>query len=290
MGWMLDQILDWFAGLLLDGLTAVLGAITHTLLITPDVTALPQVQALTGRSVWVVDTVFVLVFVAAGVLTMTAGAGKHARYTIEDLLPRCVVGFVAAHFSQLIAGQPIGLANALTGRGVDDTGALQAVKANVVAARQQTGALLFCVCLAIIVFLLAAAACSVIVRFAVLLVLTAAAPLALALHALPQTDGLARLWWRSYLGVLSVPVGQGWCWPPPGGCCSTRPPCCRCSAGGLLNLFMVMVLLWTTVKVPALMRRYANPAPAPAPRWAPSYGWSWCSSSPAASGYPASKR
>jgi hypothetical protein len=27
--------------------------------------------------------------------------------------------------------------------------------------------------------------------------------------------------------------------------------------GGVLNLFVVVVLLWTTVKVPGLMRRYA---------------------------------
>jgi hypothetical protein len=28
--------------------------------------------------------------------------------------------------------------------------------------------------------------------------------------------------------------------------------------GGVLNLFVVMVLLWTTVKVPGLMRRYVT--------------------------------
>ncbi|MGC4857604.1 hypothetical protein ACLQ24_30625, partial [Micromonospora sp. DT4] len=86
------QILDWFAGLLLDCLNGLITAITHALLITPDVTSLPQVQALTGRSIWVVDTVFVLVFVAAGVLTMVAGGDERARYTAKDLLPRCVVG------------------------------------------------------------------------------------------------------------------------------------------------------------------------------------------------------
>jgi hypothetical protein len=109
MGFVLNQILDWFAKLLLDGLTALIGAITHVLLLTPEVTALPQVQALTGRSIWIVDTVFVLVFVAAGVLTMVAGGNERTRYTVKDLLPRCIVGFVAAHFSQLIAGRRVEL-------------------------------------------------------------------------------------------------------------------------------------------------------------------------------------
>ncbi|MDZ5447938.1 hypothetical protein U2F26_35510, partial [Micromonospora sp. 4G57] len=68
MGFVLNQILDWLAAAILATLDALFGVISSALLITPNVTALPQVQALTGRSVLVVDTVFVLAFVAAGVL------------------------------------------------------------------------------------------------------------------------------------------------------------------------------------------------------------------------------
>ncbi|MEV4723079.1 conjugal transfer protein TrbL family protein [Micromonospora humida] len=267
MAWALNQILDWFAGLLLDCLNGLITAITHALLITPDVTALPQVQALTGRSIWVVDTVFVLAFVAAGVLTMVAGGDERARYTAKDLLPRCVVGFVTAHFSQLIAGKLIEFANAfttaLTAQDFNGDGALDAVKTHLVAARDQTAGLLFVVCLAIIVFLLAATACSVIVRFAVALVLTAVAPIALACHALPQTDPVARMWWRSYVAMLAIPVVQAfvlfagqWMLLDT----STMLPLLGLPVepGGVLNLFVVMVLLWTTVKVPGLMRRYAT--------------------------------
>jgi hypothetical protein len=231
MGWMLDQILDWFAARILDVLDTLLRAITQALLRTPDVTVLPQVQALTGRSIAVVDTAFVLVFLAAGLLTMLAGGDERTRYTIKDLIPRCVVGFVAAHFSQLIA------------------------------ARASTAGLLFVVCAALIVLLLAGTAISVIVRFAVALVLTAVAPVALACHALPQTDPAARLWWRAYLGVLAVPVAQGLVLAAgrqllldP----TTLLPLLGLPAepAGILNLFLVMVLLWTTVRVPALIRRF----------------------------------
>jgi hypothetical protein len=267
MGFMLNQILDWFAGLLLDCLTALIGAMTQVLLLTPDVTSLPQVQALTGRSVGIVDTVFVLVFVAAGGLTMVAGGDERARYHVKDLLPRCVVGFVAAHFSQLIAGTMVELANALTTALTDQDfhhdSALQAIKNDLVTAKDQTGGLLFVVCLAIILFLLAATGCSLIVRFAVALVLTAAAPLALACHALPQTDPVARLWWRSYLGMLAVPLAQAfvlfagqWMLLDPHAMLPVLG--LPLAPGGVLNLFVVMVLLWTTVKVPGLMRRYVT--------------------------------
>ncbi len=267
MTWLLNQILDWFAGLLLDCLNGVIGAITHALLLTPDVTALPQVQALTGRSIWVVDTCFVLVFVAAGVLSMVAGGDERARYTAKDLLPRCVVGFVTAHFSQLIAGKLIEVANAVTNavtaQDFHGDGALDAVKTDLMAARDQTVGLLFIVCLAIIVFLLAATACSVIVRFAVALVLTAAAPIALACHALPQTDPVARLWWRSYVSMLAIPVVQAFVlfagqWMLLDTSHMLPVLGLPVEPGGVINLFVVMVLLWATVKVPGLMRRYAT--------------------------------
>ncbi|WP_346535502.1 hypothetical protein [Micromonospora sp. DPT] len=265
MGFLLDQILDWLAAAILATLDALFAVISSVLLVTPNVTALPQVQALTGRSVFVVDTVFVLAFLAAGVLTMTAGGGEESRYTIKDLLPRLIVGFVAAHFSQLWCGMLIDLANALTAalttpEGGSD-GALRAIKTHITAGRDETAALLFVVCVAIIAVLLAGTAFSVIVRFAVVLVLTAAAPLALACHALPQTDPVARLWWKSYAGVLAVPVVQGftlyagqWMLTDPDHLLPVLG--LPVDPGGVINLFVVMVMLWTTLRVPTLMRRY----------------------------------
>ncbi|MFI7208492.1 conjugal transfer protein TrbL family protein [Micromonospora aurantiaca (nom. illeg.)] len=265
MGWLLDQILDWLATAILATLDALFGVISSALLITPNVTSLPQVQALTGRSVLVVDTVFVLAFVAAGVLTMTAGGSETTRYTIKDLIPRLIVGFVAAHFSQLWCGMLIDLANALTGALTtsegDSDGALQAIKTHIAAGQDKTAALLFVICAAIIAVLLASTTFSVIVRFAVVLVLTAFAPLALACHALPHTDPVARLWWKSYIGVLAVPVVQGftlyagqWMLTDPQHLLPVLG--LPVEPGGVLNLFVIMVMLWTTLRVPALMRRY----------------------------------
>lgn len=265
MGWLLDQILDWLARAILAALDALFEVITGVLLVTPNVTALPQVQALAGRSVLVVDTVFVLAFVTAGVLTMTAGGSETTRYTVKDLIPRLIVGFVTAHFSQLWCGMLIDLANALTGalttsEGGSD-GALRAIKTHIAAGQDKTAALLFVICVAIIAVLLAGTAFSVIVRFAVVLVLTAAAPLALACHALPHTDPLARLWWRSYTGVLAVPVVQGftlyagqWMLTDPQHLLPVLG--LPVEPGAVINLFVVMVMLWTALRVPTLMRRY----------------------------------
>ncbi|MEU4218929.1 hypothetical protein [Actinoplanes sp. NPDC026623] len=271
MGWLdpmswLDNILDWFADLLLDSLNTMIAVITNVLLITPNVTRLPQVQALTGRAIWIVDTMFVLVFLAVGVLTMTNQGDERSRYTVKDLIPRCVVGFITAHFSQLITGQMIdvanGLTSALTEQNFNNDGAFQAMRNHITTAGE-TGGLLFLVCVSIILFLMAATGCSAIVRFALALVLTAGAPIALACHALPQTDPIARLWWRSFGGVLAVPILQGfvlfaaqWMLLDP----AQMMPMLGLPVepGSVLNLFVVMVLLWTCVKVPGLVRRYAT--------------------------------
>ncbi|MEV4539316.1 hypothetical protein AB0J82_36640 [Asanoa sp. NPDC049518] len=263
-----DSILGWLATAILACFDALIAVITDVLLVTPDVTTLPQVQALTGRSMLVVDAVYVLAFVAAGVMTMIAGGDAHSCYTAKDLLPRLVVGFVAAHFCQLWCHTMINLANALTAALTTPSstaggrpGAVAGIRAHLAVAHQQDAALLFVVCAAIIVVLLAATAFSMIVRFAVVLVLTAAAPLALACHALPQTDPVARMWWRAYLGTLAVPVAQGftlyagqWMLTDP----THMLPALGLPAepGGVINLFVVMVLLWITVKIPNLMRRY----------------------------------
>src|SRR6266542_2363563 len=156
---LLDIIVGWIARAILSSFDALFDVIAKGLLVSPDVTGLPQVQALSGRSTWVVDTVFVLAFLAAAALTMTAGGDERARYTAKDLAPRLVVGFIAAHFSQLFIGQAVGLANGLVaGLTPGDTnrpGALEAMKAHVHAASDKTVPMLFAVIAAIITVLLA---------------------------------------------------------------------------------------------------------------------------------------
>jgi hypothetical protein len=220
----------------------------------------------TGRSAWVVDSVFVLAFVAAGAMTILAGGNERAQYTAKELMPRLIVGFIAAHFSSLFVGKAIdlgnGLVSALATGDPDHPAAFDAIKSDVHAGQSNPGiVLLYLVLVVIIIILLAATTLSFLVRFGVLLVLATVAPLALACHALPQTDPIARLWWRSLLGCLAVPVLQAlmlqnaqWMLEDP---THTLPAGLPMDAGSAMNLLVVVVLLWSTVKVPGLVRRFA---------------------------------
>ncbi|GGJ90043.1 hypothetical protein GCM10010123_19850 [Pilimelia anulata] len=265
VAYLLNGILEWLAERLVVAFDTIVGILTKVLLVIPDVTALPQIKALTGRSVWVVDTIFVLVFLAAGVLVMCAGGSERARYEAKDLAPRMVVGFIAAHFSPLICSMAINLANALTFAFADRPGTESAVAAmrrhlRGALSGDQAAALLLVLIGVLVVVLAGIAVFQALARLCALLVLAAFAPIALAMHALPQTDPLAKLWWRGFGGCLAVPVLQAfvlqaamWMLTDP----QVLLPHLGLPGDGaaVVNLLIVVVLLWATVKIPRQVAR-----------------------------------
>ncbi|ROO63022.1 hypothetical protein EDC02_5032 [Micromonospora sp. Llam0] len=267
MGPVLDQVLDWLIEAVLACLAAIFGLITDVLLTTPQVTALPQVQALTGRSIWIVDTAFVLVFVAAAVMMMVSGGDERSRYTVKDLTPRLVVGFVAAHFSQLLCRELITLANAVTGAisdgNYDGDTTFAAVRNHIETGRDPTAPLLFLVLVLVIAVLVVMTAFQLIGRFIALIVMTAIAPLPLACHAVPALEGVARMWWRGYGACLAIPSAQAFTltagqWMLLDASHMLPVLGLPFEPGGVLNLFIVIVLLWTTVKIPGLVGRWVG--------------------------------
>jgi hypothetical protein len=97
-------------------------------------------------------------------------------------------------------------------------------------------------------------------RIAILLVAAGVAPLALACHALPQTDLVARLWWRAVLACLGVQVLQAVTLHV--GVATLLSPEANLPAlglphdpSGLLNLLIVTYVLWLVVQVPRWVAR-----------------------------------
>ncbi|MDG4795062.1 hypothetical protein [Micromonospora sp. WMMD1082] len=263
----LDRALEWLIRAVLACLDAVFGLITDVLLTTPQVTGLPQVRAMTERSVWIVDTVFVMMFVAAGIMVMVSGGDERSRYAVKDLVPRLVVGFVAAHFSALFCRELVSLSNAVAGAvsadRYDENTAFAAIRRHVEAGRDPLAPLLFLFLILVITVLVATTAVQFIGRFVALIVMTAIAPLPLACHAIPALDGIARLWWRAYLGCLAIPAGQAftltlgqWMLLDP----AHMLPVLGIDGdpAGVANLLVVIVVLWTTVKIPGLVGRWVG--------------------------------
>jgi len=201
----------WLAGLVVSGLNSVFRLLGRSLLATSQFDQHPAVRNLWTGSLVIADSCYVLLVVAGGLILMGYETVQ-TSYTVKEIVPRLTAGFVLSNVSLLLTGKAISLANglssALVSPGVDPAQAvamLQKVIRNALGIRDEIFIIVIAVVAVVLGLLLAL---TYVVRIMMTIVLIGAAPLALACHALPQTEGLARLWWRSMAGVLAIQVAQ----------------------------------------------------------------------------------
>ena len=214
-GWISDRVREavngWFRDLAASALQGALDLAGRTLLATPDL-ASPRgrVAELWRASQALANAAYALLITIGGLLVMTHGT-LHSRYTLKEVAPRLVVGAVAANTSLAVVGWGVELANATSRALLDqrlDPGRVSELLRRLAIQPLDAGAPV------IVLLALVAAALGLvlvatwIVRVALLAFLTAAAPVALACHGLPQTEGLARLWWRAVAACLGVQAAQ----------------------------------------------------------------------------------
>ncbi|MBH0777679.1 hypothetical protein [Nocardia bovistercoris] len=243
----------FFQRLVETSLNPLLDLLGHTLLTTPEPGELPHVGALWSQSWQIVVALYGLLVMAAGVLLMVREA-LQTRWSLRELGPRLVVGFLAGAMSMVIATTAIGFANALAralaGEGVDAGTAAEALNA-LPGAGGQTGIFALLLMVALVVMLVVLLV-SYVVRVAVTVILIVAAPLALMCHALPGLDGIARWWWRSFTACLAIQVAQSLIlvtvlrvFLTPGGWEFFGP-----NAGGLVDLIVALALMGVLIKTP----------------------------------------
>ena len=250
---------DWFSGLVNDALNPVLDLVGRTVLSTPDFTGPGRVHDLWFMSWGIANAVFVLLIVAAGAIAMGYETFQ-TSYAIKDLLPRLGFGWVVANASLELSHLAIGAADALSrafvGEGASGPGALATTHQLVVGAMAGGGIFVTLIGLAVVVLAIGLVGIYV-VRVCTMVVLVAAAPLFLVGHALPQTQGAARLWWRAMIGCLAVQVGQALVlvtavrvFFDADGRRSLGLP-----GGPLMDLLVVGCLFWLMLRLPSYARR-----------------------------------
>jgi hypothetical protein len=273
--WLADSligpIIDWFARTVLGALDVLWDLLSATAFVSPDVTVLPQVTAFAATSLGIVNTAYVLAFVWAAVLVMGRDTIQ-ARYGPGELIPRLVIGLIAANFAIPLCSTIISLANAvtaaLTSQDITAPGSMRQLRTTTASALGgQNGAdpasfllLLIALLIAVLVAMLIV---QWIIRLGVLVVAVGIAPIALALHGTPQTEAAAKLWWRTILGTLGTVVMQAVAlhttltiFLNP----ATNLPALGLpgAPGTTMNLLIVVCLLWGVIKIPGLMRRYVT--------------------------------
>ncbi|MFF4772531.1 hypothetical protein ACFY05_06700 [Microtetraspora fusca] len=258
-GWISNQINSWFADLVTSAIRPLLNVLAVTLLHTPSVEGQARIQDLWQAVAILANGAFVVLMVVAGMLVM-GHETVQTRYALKEIAPRLVVAFLAANFSFFLASQAIELANgvsaALLGQGFDARRAANVIRVMIVPPGHSQ---IFYILLALVsVILLVLLLVTFVFRVAMTTLLVIAGPLALACLALPQTGGLARLWWRGFSGLLIIQVAQS----------LTLVTAVRIffnqdgreavglfGTGPLYNLLLVLCLLLILVRIPGWVSR-----------------------------------
>ncbi|GAA1112399.1 hypothetical protein GCM10009603_35510 [Nocardiopsis exhalans] len=202
------HISNWFADFVVSGLNPALAWLAERAFWTPMPTE--GMKALHSGILTTTNIVYLLLIVAGAVIAMGYQTIQ-TRYSATDLLPRLVAGFAAANLSMWISTEIIRLSNdmstAIGARGIDAREAAENLRDRMDVIL--TEALLFTLLLlVVIVVLLVVWMISEAVRICVVIVLVIGAPLLLMFHALPHTNRLAELWWKSLVGACAIPIAQ----------------------------------------------------------------------------------
>jgi len=206
-----SAITGWFAGLVRSAVNPLLVLIGQSALSTPQPGGIPAVHTMWATSVAVADACYVLLVLLGGIVVMSHETVQ-TSYSAKEIAPRIVLGFLGANLSMVVISQAITIANglsaALAGHGVDPASAAKSLLTTLGNSAADQGVFLILLALAGVILALVLAVVYVMRLMAVVL-LAAAAPLCLALYALPQTAWAARWWWRALTAALSIQVAQG---------------------------------------------------------------------------------
>jgi hypothetical protein len=251
---------DWFRNLVQSALDPVLTFLGKTILSTPDVADEYRVHETWSVMAGIANGVLILFMLAGAAIIMTRHT-VHVRYGVKDVAPRLVVAAIAANVSLSVVGLATHFANALSqaflGQGVDPVNATAAIR-DLVLAPIATGGI-FIIMLALVVAAVGVVLLVIyIARVALLVILVVGGPLALIGHALPQTEGIAQLWWRAVLGLLAVQVGQSLVlvtglrvfFDSDHHALGFR------LGGSIIDMLLCLCLLWVLMRIPSWVGRF----------------------------------
>jgi hypothetical protein len=246
-----SAINGWFKSIVESALTPVFDLFSRTVFSTPDLSSQARLVALWKVALGIGDAALVLFAVGGGAIVMTTG-DLSATLTAKEMLPRLLISAGAANLSLVAVSTVARLSNSVADAVIGSGGNPRSISQQMTRLISGAFANPFLAILGLVVVVLGLLVVAVFVlRIAALVVLVAGAPLMLVCHALPQTDHLARLWWRAVFAALAVPPGQA----------LVLATALRVvlsgdllglSSGGLVDLLVVACLLYLMVKIPLL--------------------------------------
>lgn len=251
-------ISQWFSNLVTSALEPVFDFLGRTVFSTPQIAANERILGLWGISLGIADALLLL-FLLFGAGLVTVGGGLASQLTAKELLPRLVVAAIAANVSLIVLRTLTDLSNSLARGVLGSLGPAEVARlmVKILANAALGNPFLALLALALIAFGMLVII-TYVIRAAALVVLVAAAPLLLACHALPQTEGYAQSWWRAVLALLAAPVAQSLLLAAAFRVMLTSNGVLGLPIGsGLIDILVIGTLLWFLFKVPFWMLKAA---------------------------------
>ncbi|MER5638869.1 hypothetical protein ABT095_18130 [Kitasatospora sp. NPDC002227] len=256
-----QAITGWLADLIRPLVNPLINSVVRALLTTPDPASSSRIRELWEAMRVIAVAGYGLFVLAAGITTMTHGSVQQ-RWGAQDLLPRLVLGIAASNLSLTICTTLLDLTNAVAAAIFGDGVSADDVAGTLIGLllAQLTGeAPLYILVIQLVALTLGAVLLvTVLVRTAAIILLTVASALMLACHAHPLSDGVARLWWRAYLGCLGTEIAQAIAFlvcvkalldPNNYGLVILG------SSTQLINLMLLCCTLYLLIKIPSWIRR-----------------------------------
>jgi hypothetical protein len=241
---------SWISSLVASALDPVLSLVGKTILATPQVDRHPRVRDMWRFSLGVANAALVIfVLVGAGIVMV---GGLFLQLTAKELLPRVFVAALAANFAIVITGQLIEIANALTlailGVASEPSDISVRISEVIFGAGMQNPLFLIFALIVLVIAVLVLVA--YVIRIAALIVLLAGGPLFLITHSLPQTDHLARTWWRLLVAMIASPVLQAFVLTATVKVFLSGEGVFGPAGGGLVDLLVLGCLLYLLYRIP----------------------------------------
>lgn len=237
----------------LDPLLKLLGDTAFT---TPTLDSLPGVANLWNNSWLIVMACYSGLIMIGGIIVMSHESVQ-SRYSIKEIAPRLIVSFFASMLSLFLIDKAIRLANALSAAvltdGVDPPQLGDTLTKSISGAysAMASGGLFVVLLQVVLVIAVIALLLVYVVRVILTLILIVSAPLWVACHALPHTDGIARWGWRALGATLGIQVAQSLTLIVAVNTFLNGSVHLFSSVGGgLMMLFAVLGLLYILFKIP----------------------------------------
>lgn len=251
---------SFFAVIVEKAINPVIQGLGRTILSTPDLSGQDRVREMWGMSLQIVNISFVLLVFIAGLLMLTHDT-LQTRYEFKEDAPRLLFGWIAANASLSVSAMAVDLANAtsrsFTEPGLDPQKSAPAVRNIVIGLllHSKTNPFLVLMMMVLVVMvLLVVLTC--IIRTTTIMLLVMVGPMCLAFYALPQTAGIARIWWRALGGALGVQIAQSFVFAyalkvffDGDGFASFGTS--LSVTGPLMDILVLLSLFWVLLKIPA---------------------------------------